>query len=332
MSRLCHWIMAALVLTAANAPQALAHEARPAYLELSEQNPAQFEVLWRRPMRGDRVLAMRPVLPTHCTVVGKRAHYEQSDALVERWTVDCGEGGLAGQSIRIDGLQATLTDVLVRVAFANGITHTQVLRPNAASFTLKGTPSRWEVADDYFRLGVEHILGGVDHLLFVLALLIIVEGTRRLIATVTAFTVAHSITLAAATLGWVHVPQKPVEAVIALSIVFVAGEIVHGRQGRPGITRRLPWVVAFTFGLLHGFGFAGALSEVGLPRTEIPIALLMFNVGVEAGQIFFILAVLGLLVLGRRAMKNLPNWAVPATAYGIGGVAAFWLIERVSGF
>ncbi len=332
MSRLRRWVLAVLAMAAVSSPGALAHEARPAYLELSAQNPGVFEVLWRRPMRGERVLAMQPVLPGHCAVVGKRAHYAQPDALVERWTVDCGKNGLVGYAIGIDGLQATLTDVLVRVAFADGVTHTQVLRPNATVFTVKGAPSKWEVIDDYFRLGVEHILGGIDHLLFVLALLIIVEGTRRLIATVTAFTLAHSITLAAATLGWVHVPQKPVEAVIALSIVFVAGEILHGWQGRPGITRRLPWLVAFTFGLLHGFGFASALAEVGLPQKEIPLALLTFNVGVEAGQILFIIAVLGLFHIIKRVIKTEPRWAVPATAYGIGGIAAFWVIERVNGF
>jgi len=313
-------------------PTVLAHESRPSYLELTEQKDGMFEVMWLRPMRGDRVLSMQPILPAHCGEVGRHARYPKVDSLVERWTINCGERGVVGHAIRIEGLQATLTDVLVRVAFVGDVTQTQVLRPVAPAFTVKGAPSKWEVVDDYFRLGVEHILGGVDHLLFVLALLIIVDGTRRLIATVTAFTVAHSITLAAATLGWVQVPQQPVEAVIALSIVFVAGEILHARAGQPGITMRWPWVVAFTFGLLHGFGFAGALAQVGLPQKEIPLALLMFNVGVEAGQIFFIVAVLGLLHLAKRVIARPPAWAVPATAYGIGGVASFWVIERVNGF
>jgi len=313
-------------------PTAFAHESRPSYLELTEQKDGTFEVMWLRPMRGDRVLSMQPILPTHCGQVGQRAQYPKADSLVERWGVNCGERGIVGHAIRIEGLQATLTDVLVRVVFANSVTHTQVLRPNAPAFTVKGAPSKWEVVDDYFRLGVEHILGGVDHLLFVLALLIIVDGTRRLIATVTAFTVAHSITLAAATLGWVQVPQQPVEAVIALSIVFVASEILHAWQGRPGITKRWPWLVAFIFGLLHGFGFAGALAQVGLPQTEIPLALLTFNVGVEAGQIFFIIVVLALLYAIKRVINERPRWAVPVTAYGIGGIASFWVIERVNGF
>ncbi|UCH46612.1 MAG: HupE/UreJ family protein [Betaproteobacteria bacterium] len=319
-------------LWATFATLAHAHESRPGYLELSEVQAGLFEVLWRRPARGDMVLSMQPVLPQHCAQQGQRARYPQPGAMVERWSVDCGEQGLVGHQVGIEGLQTTLTDVLVRITFADEITHTQVLRPNSIAFTVAGAPSKWAVSADYFRLGVEHILGGVDHLLFVLALLLIVDGTRRLIATITAFTVAHSLTLAAATLGWVHVPQAPVEAVIALSILFVAGEILHVRQGRPSITQRWPWLVAFTFGLLHGFGFAGALTEVGLPQREIPLALLMFNIGVEAGQIFFIFAVLGFLYIVKRVITAPLPWAVPVAAYGIGGLSALWVIERVSGF
>ncbi|UCD67818.1 MAG: HupE/UreJ family protein, partial [Betaproteobacteria bacterium] len=302
-----------VVLWAMFATLAHSHESRPGYLELSEQ-AGLFEVLWRRPARGDMVLSMQPVLPQHCAQQGQRARYAQPGAMVERWSVDCGDRGLVGYQIGIEGLQTTLTDVLVRITFADEITHTQVLRPNSIAFTVAGAPSKWAVSVDYFRLGVEHILGGIDHLLFVLALLLIVDGTRRLIATITAFTIAHSLTLAAATLGWVHVPQAPVEAVIALSILFVAGEILHVRAGRPGITRRWPWLVAFTFGLLHGFGFAGALTEVGLPQKEIPLALLTFNVGVEVGQILFILAVLAFITVVRRTTSSPPRWAIPATA------------------
>jgi hydrogenase/urease accessory protein HupE len=188
------------------------------------------------------------------------------------------------------------------------------------------------VAWSYFVLGVEHILGGIDHLLFVLALLLIVRGSRRIIATVTAFTVAHSVTLAAATLGWVHVPGPPVEAIIALSIVFVASEVVHARQGRAGLTEQAPWIVAFSFGLLHGFGFAGALAEVGLPQAAIPLALLTFNVGVEVGQLMFVAAVLALRFVGTRFLRGEATWLPVATAYGVGAVAAFWTIERVAGF
>jgi hydrogenase/urease accessory protein HupE len=190
-----------------------------------------------------------------------------------------------------------------------------------------------EVAGTYLRLGVEHILLGVDHLLFVLSLLILVEGTRRLVATITAFTLAHSLTLAGAALGFVHVPGPPVEAAIALSIMFVAAEIIHGRHGTGGLTRRFPWIVAFTFGLLHGFGFAGALNEVGLPNAAIPVALLCFNIGVELGQLLFVGSVLGALAMAgwiaRRAGIAPPGWGWRVPPYAIGAVAAFWLVQRV---
>ena len=177
---------------------------------------------------------------------------------------------------------------------------------------------------------------GIDHLLFVLALFILVKGTRRLIATVTAFTAAHSLTLAGATLGFVHVPGPPVEAGIALSIVFVAAEIAHSRQGRIGLTERFPWIVAFTFGLLHGFGFASALSEVGLPQSAIPVALLFFNVGVEIGQLFFIASLFAVIALARQVTQRIgvsqPAWAWRVPAYAIGSVSAFWIIQRISVF
>jgi hydrogenase/urease accessory protein HupE len=330
MGRYLGWLL--LVAGMAVATLAQAHEARPAYLELTERQPGSFEVLWRRPARGDLVLSMQPAFPEHCGPVGRRAQYRQADVIVERWTMDCGAKSLVGQPIGIAGLQATLTDVLVRAILADGTSHTQVLRPNATHFTLKGQPSRWQVVADYTRLGVEHILGGIDHLLFVLALVILVAGARRLVATITAFTLAHSLTLAAATLGWVQVPQQPVEAVIALSIVLIAGEILHARQGRSGITQRRPWVVAFAFGLLHGFGFAGALAEVGLPHNEIPLALLMFNLGVEAGQLLFIAAALGCMGLLRRLPLPIPRWAELLPPYAIGSLAMAWLIQRVVAF
>jgi hydrogenase/urease accessory protein HupE len=192
------------------------------------------------------------------------------------------------------------------------------------------------VARTYFLLGVEHILSGIDHLLFVLALMLLVKGMGRIIATVTAFTLAHSLTLAGATLGFVQMPGPPIEAVIALSIVFVASEIIHSRRGSPGLTERYPWVVAFTFGLLHGFGFAGALAEIGLPQASIPMALLFFNVGVEAGQLLFIASLLAILALARQITRRInvpqPAWAWAVPPYAIGGVAAFWVIQRIAAF
>jgi hydrogenase/urease accessory protein HupE len=197
-------------------------------------------------------------------------------------------------------------------------------------------PNSLEVARTYFLFGVEHILLGIDHLLFVLALLLLVNGTRRIIATVTAFTLAHSITLAGATLGFVHMPGPPIEAAIALSIAFVASEIIHGRQGRAGLTERYPWVVAFTFGLLHGFGFSAALTEIGLPQNSIPIALLFFNIGVEIGQLLFIACVFATIAVARQITRrvSVPQvaWARAVPPYAIGSLAVFWVIQRIAAF
>jgi hydrogenase/urease accessory protein HupE len=239
---------------------------------------------------------------------------------------------LRGQIVRIDGLGNTMTDALVRIVFLDGTSWVRRLTPQQPAATIPPRQSGWSVAGLYLKLGVEHILLGIDHLLFVLALLIITRGTWLLVKTVTAFTVAHSITLALATLGYVHVPPAPVEAAIALSIVFVAVEIVHLRQGREGLTARAPWVVAFAFGLLHGLGFAGALSEVGLPEGHIPLALLFFNIGVEIGQLLFIATALCLFALVRRIRMSGPRWADLAPPYVIGSVAMFWVFERIAAF
>jgi hydrogenase/urease accessory protein HupE len=310
----------------------LAHEVRPGYLELREAAPDKFAVLWKVPVRGDRRFGIRPQLPEQCGESTPVATFPAAGALIERWTVAC-EGGLSGHTINIDGLQNTLTDVLVRVERLDAPTLTVRLQPDSPSFVVSERAAGWQIANTYLWLGVEHILLGIDHLLFVLALLIIVKGWRRLVATITSFTLAHSITLAVATLGYVHVPQQPVEAMIALSILFLATEIVHRWQGRPGLTQRWPWLVAFTFGLLHGFGFAGALAEVGLPEDAIPLALLFFNIGVELGQLLFV----GAFLLLSRALAELltpqRQWATEVLpAYLIGSVAAYWTLDRVTGF
>ena len=321
------WLFVALL----GAGAAAAHEVRPGYLEIRQTEVEVYDVLWKVPARGDLRFGIYARLPESCESLRPTSTHSIGGAVTDRWTVRC-PGGLTGETVTIDGLASTLTDVLVRLERLDGTTQVELLAPKSPSFAVEAAQGWLGVAGTYLRLGVEHILLGIDHLLFVLALLILVEGRRRLIGTVTAFTVAHSLTLAAATLGLVHVPQAPVEAVIALSVVFVAGEIVHVYQGRPGITRSSPWLVAFVFGLLHGFGFAGALTEVGLPEQAIPLALLFFNVGVEVGQLLFIAAV-GLLVLAaRRLSVPEPTWLRPATAYSIGSVAAFWMIERVFGF
>ena len=225
-----------------------------------------------------------------------------------------------------------MTDVLVRVENLDDTTQVTRVTPSSPSFVVAATPSALEVTRTYLVLGVEHILFGIDHLLFVLALLILVKGWRKLVGTITAFTIAHSITLAAATLGFVHVPGKPVEATIALSIVFVACEIVHRCQGRSGLTETWPWVIAFSFGLLHGLGFASALREVGLPQNAIPLALLFFNIGVEVGQLLFISVVLAVVALVRRIQIQVPRCAELIPPYAIGSIAMFWVIQRIAAF
>ena len=331
-------VLAALLLSGLFAP-VQAHEVRPGYLELRQIDAETWDLLWKVPANGDRRLALDVQLPENCHngVSGTRF---VNGAYIERWRTRC-SGGLTGREIGIAGLPATRTDVLARVTRTDGTAQTVRLIPSAPAFTVSAVASGWQVAGTYTVLGVEHILLGIDHLLFVLALLFLVGDWRRLIGTVTAFTLAHSLTLAAATLGWIRVPPAPVEAVIALSIVFVAAEILHVRQGRAGLAARLPWVVAFVFGLLHGLGFASALREIGLPEHAIPLALAFFNVGVELGQLLFIAAVFVLLwLLGslispavgpRNPWRQAERLSAPA-AYLVGSVAMFWVFERTYSF
>lgn len=329
-----------LALTLGTIDIVQAHEVRPGYLQIKQVDALTYDLLWKIPAKGDRRIGLYVRLPGYCRNSETTSSFS-GDAYIERWRTAC-EGGLKDRTIVIDGLEATRTDVLARVEQSNGHTQTVRLTPSQPEFKVMGTAGPAAVVRTYFKLGVEHILLGFDHLLFVLALLFLVEGWRRLVATITAFTIAHSLTLAAATFGWVQVPQAPVEAVIALSIMFVAVEILHRHQGRTGIATRKPWIVAFVFGLLHGLGFAGALREVGLPDDAIPLALAFFNVGVEAGQLLFVATVFLLFrlvnqLMGRRGAtaerSYLSGAAVTRPAsYVIGTLAAFWLIQRTYGF
>jgi hydrogenase/urease accessory protein HupE len=332
--RIIRRLLLAVVLLAGWYPvmQAGAHEIRPGLLDIKERDTGWFDVTWKVPMRGDRLLAVLPILPDSLELLGTPKVQTIPGAQIQRATYKSNGEPLTGQTIVIDGLAALQTDVLLAIEFSDGVRHSAILRPGSPEFTITLRASRWEVAGSYWRMGVAHILEGVDHLLFVLALLLIVSGVGPLVKAVTAFTVAHSITLALATLGFVHVPPKPTEAVIALSIVFLATEIVHKHNGQVGLTERYPWLIAFIFGLFHGLGFAGALSEIGVPQHEVPLALFTFNVGVETGQLLFIAAVLALRAVLRRLPLTLPPGAGRLLPYGIGGVAAFWTIDRVLSF
>jgi hypothetical protein len=328
------WLFFAVMLLVGLYPamHANADEIRPALLDIKEQNTGLFAVTWKVPMRGNRVLAITPQLPDSLELLGSPSVQDMPGALIEQSTYKSNGKPLTDQSIVIEGLSALQTDVLLLIQLQDGTQHTAILRPGSPEFTVPLQASKLKVAGDYWRMGTIHILEGIDHLLFVLALLLIVPRLGPLVKAVTAFTVAHSITLVLATLGVVHMPAAPTEAIIALSILFLAAEIIHQRNGVVGITERYPWVIAFFFGLFHGLGFAGALSEIGVPQHEVPLALFMFNVGVETGQLLFIAAVLSLIALLKRLPLTAPQGAWRLLPYSIGGVAAFWTIDRVVSF
>ena len=306
-----------------------ADEMRPGLLNIKETEPGWFEITWKVPTKGDRQLPLKPALPEFLKPVGPPSRRVTPGVLVEVGSYHTDGQPLVGETIAIEGLSAMAVDILLQISLADGSTHSAVLRPQSPSFVIPERASKWQVAGSYWQMGTIHILEGADHLLFVLALLLIVSNTWQLLKAITAFTVAHSITLALASLNLFNLPSAPTEAIISLSIVFLAAEIVHKRRGVVGLTERLPWIVAFSFGLFHGLGFAGALAEIGLPEHEVPLALLMFNVGVETGQLLFIAAVLSVLwVLRRITAQSLQTAAAYTVPYLIGGIAAFWTIER----
>jgi hydrogenase/urease accessory protein HupE len=332
MQRYFRFLVAFLLLWTGLAGLVLAHELQPSSMELRQLTPERFEVIWRAPVYYGKPHPAQLQLPETWKTVGEPTAKQLPDSALHRHVVDVPGGVIDGAVIHFIGLESTITDVFARFVWQDGSESTAIARPSQPWIEVIAQRSPWQVAWDYTVLGVDHILSGFDHLTFVLALLLIVSGARRLLITVTSFTLAHSITLAMATLGVLWVPGPPVEAVIALSILFLASELVKVNRGLPSLTARYPWIIAFTFGLLHGFGFAGALGEVGLPQNEVPLALLMFNVGVELGQLLFIAVILSIILLLKRLHRKWPAWLRQVPAYGIGGIAAFWLIERVAGF
>ena len=327
------------ILLVSFAQAAWSHEVRPAYLEIRQTSTETYDILWKVPGQGDNMrFGLYLELPARCTNLTNPRGVMINNSFTERWSITC-EGGLDGDTIRIAGLSGTLTDALVRLERSDGSMQIERLTPSAPKFVVAAQANTMDVVRSYTLLGIEHILTGIDHLLFVLALLIITHGGWKLVKTVTAFTVSHTLSLTLATLGYVHIPSKPVEAVIALSIVFVAAEILRGSQGQQGITARSPWIVALLFGLIHGLGFAGGLSEAGLPEGHIPTALLFFSIGVETGHFLFIGFVLLLMTIISRVINSWTHEAEQRLSfaklippYVIGSLAMFWVIERIIAF
>ena len=309
-----------------------ADEFRPALLEITETEPGWYSITWKVPLDNGRPLDISPRFPSHMERMGPASTRTFQGSAVEESLWSSGSESLVGGTIEIAGLTSIPIDVIVQVDLADGAEHSAILRPASSSYVVPERATKWLVAGSYWKIGTIHILEGFDHLLFVLALMLIIRNPWMLFKTITAFTVAHSVSLALATLGVVNMPGAPTEAVIALSILFLAVEIVHSGEGRVTLTERYPWVVALAFGLFHGLGFAGALAEVGLPQQEIPLALLMFNVGVETGQVLFVSVVLLLMAVHDRLPVAWPQGSWKLMPYAIGGIAAFWTMQRVDSF
>ena len=326
---LARWV-AVLLLALCALSAARAHEIRPAYLDLKETGPGRYDVLWRTPVLAGMRLPLVLQLPDGVRNLREPQFNDLTDSRVERRWIDAGAGGLEGKRIDFLGLNLTITDVLVRIERLDGAHSTELVHPSRPYIEIPAPRGAVATAIVFLTQGIEHILFGADHLLFVLGLLLIVESPWMLVKTVTAFTVAHSITLAAATLGFASVPAPPLNAAIALSILFLGPEIVRAWRGETSFTIRHPWVVAFAFGLLHGFGFASALTSAGLPRHELPLALVSFNVGVELGQLGFIALILALERSFGILEIRWPRWVEAIPGYTVGSLGAFWTVQRLA--
>lgn len=319
-----------LVLLLALPGIARAHEVRPAYLEITERADGRADVLWKQPSAGMLVMPLRPRLAGG--LIDRKADRVESaqNFEVRHWDgVPLGRQGLNGREVRIDGLDKTITDTLLLVRLKNGDTESRILTPAAPAMLIDAHAGAAVPA--YLVLGIEHILTGIDHLLFVFGLLLLSTGWRQLLRTITAFTAAHSITLALSALKVIALDPGLVEAMVAWSILFLAVELVRKARGEDGLTLRQPWLVAFGFGLLHGAAFAGALHQIGLPEGNIPLALLLFNLGVEIGQLLFVGGVMAALALLARLRlpAAAPRLGWMAASYAIGSFSFFWFLERL---
>ena len=307
-----------------------AHPLAPALLDIRESEAGRADVSWKTSLLRVPGSNIQPVLPSSCRALTSPTIIGGTNSLTTRWSVSCEPRSLVGQRIGVEGLDRAKIDALLRISLADGRVVQRVLRASDPFVTVPEHDGPLEVTLAYLGLGAEHILTGLDHLLFVFGLLLLVSGARLLIWTITAFTLGHSVTLSLAILGFVNFPVRPIEVAIALSVFALAVELTRGETAQPTLMRRFPWGMALLFGLLHGFGFAGALREVGLPPVEIPLALLSFNVGLEFGQLLFVFAVLALRWLLSARLSRLPSWTEQLPIYAMGSLAAFWCFERTA--
>lgn len=321
------WLLASFLILVCSI-QAGAHESQPGTLEIKQLASDRYDVTWKAPIYYGKPHPARLQLPENWKNIVQPTERMMADAIVFRWVVDVGPKTIEGTVIRFPGLESTITDVYVRLSRLDSTMMTAVVRPTKPYVELRGERSWIATSVEYIGLGFYHILLGVDHLLFVLGLLLIVQGRMMLIKTITSFTVAHSITLALATLGFASVPLPPLNAAVALSILFLGPEIVRSWRGETSLTIKYPWVVAFVFGLLHGFGFASGLSTTGMPKAELPWALLSFNIGVELGQLAFVFIALALAWSFRALEIRWPRWALAMPGYTVGSLGAYWTIQR----
>jgi hypothetical protein len=328
MMRRALWLLFALLFALAAAPAARAHEIRFAYLDFNETGPDTYAVLWKVPLSNNAPNGFSLLLPPDSKITSDIARETTNSTYYERYTLMVPDG-LTGQTLSVTGPAAALADVMVRIVRADGKIQYLHINPATPTAVVEAAPGAGSAVATFLRLGVEHILMGVDHLLFVLGLMFIVRDRWMLLKTITAFTLAHSITLAVATLGYASAPLPPLTACIALSILFLGPEMVRVQRGETSLTIQKPWLVAFAFGLLHGFGFASGLTSLGLGHSEIPLALVSFNVGVELGQLFFVVIILLLERAFKVLLMQWPRWAQALPSYTVGGLGAYWTIQRV---
>lgn len=320
-------MIAALLVVAAEG--AYSHPLSPSLLEIRLTSDGTAEISWTTPALRPMGTEIRPVLPPHCHPHGEPPVVQaERDRIIQRWGVDCSPQGLVGHRLGVEGLGSAKTDALLRLTLSDGRTVRAVLRASDPFITVPPGQSRLDVGRGYLSLGVTHIMTGWDHLMFVFGLLLLVRGVGLLIKTVTAFTIGHSITVSLTVLGYVPVSPRPIDVAIAFSIFLLAVELSR-ESPKPTLMRRFPWLITGLFGLLHGAGFAAALTQVGMPQNEIPLALLSFNIGIEVGQILFIFVIQAARLFFRRALSALPRWVEWAPVYTIGCLSVYWCLERM---